>query len=454
MFTNLFHDKISYEDLFDSIEGMYEGFLLSSIEGRIFYANQAVIRISGLEFDEIIGKTPNEMEEEGTILEQSTLVSPGYPITMIQKLRTGREVFITSVPVYNGQDEVICFIANYRDLSYLNFLYQHHIKSKSEKTKVMERKGLKTDNWIGNSRSTIELKEKVARVAKTNANILIMGESGVGKEVVARNLHKFSDRKDGPFIPINCGALPKELIEAELFGYEKGAFTGAVTEKIGLIEAANNGTVLLDEIGEMPQGLQVRLLRVIQTKKITRVGGTKERSLDVRFIAATNRNLKELIKQGSFREDLYYRLNVIPIFIPPLRERREDILQLSQYFLKKTNDKYKMEKVFSPETLHILQEFNWPGNIRQLENIVERLVIMAEGDIITPTQLPEEFAKGKLSPEALEIVTLEEAQKKTETRLIRRAVQKFGSIRKAAKPLGVSHSTLVRKIKRYNITLD
>lgn len=435
--------KFELSDLIEILDRMYDGFLLSSLDGRVFYANQAVERISGVSLDKIVGKTPNELENDGLILEQSIFVGTKEPITIVQKLKTGKEIFITSKPVYDKTGRIICFVANYRDLSSLESLVKKH-------KDVLKTPAAANDNWIGESQQTLQIKEKAAKVAKTEAIVLLLGESGVGKEVVANHIHQFSRRKDKPYIQINCGAIPEELMEAELFGYEKGAFTGAHASKQGLLEAANGGTVLLDEIGEMPLPLQVKLLRTLQTNTITRVGGTKKRKLNIRFIAATNKDLKKEVAKGTFREDLYYRLNVVPINIPPLRERKADIVPLAMFFLEKFNKKYQQKKAFSPETLQVFQDYHWPGNVRQLENMVERLVIMSEKAVISPYELPAEF-KVKSKQQAEEIKPLKEVKKEAEIRMIQLALKKYGSIRQAAKHLKVDHSTIVRKIQKYRI---
>lgn len=435
--------KFELSDLIEILDRMYDGFLLSSLDGRVFYANQAVERISGVSLDKIVGKTPNELENDGLILEQSIFVGTKEPITIVQKLKTGKEIFITSKPVYDKTGRIICFAANYRDLSSLESLVKKH-------KDVLKTPAAANDNWIGESQQTLQIKEKAAKVAKTEAIVLLLGESGVGKEVVANHIHQFSRRKDKPYIQINCGAIPEELMEAELFGYEKGAFTGAHASKQGLLEAANGGTVLLDEIGEMPLPLQVKLLRTLQTNTITRVGGTKKRKLNIRFIAATNKDLKKEVAKGTFREDLYYRLNVVPINIPPLRERKADIVPLAMFFLEKFNKKYQQKKAFSPETLQVFQDYHWPGNVRQLANMVERLVIMSEKAVISPYELPAEF-KVKTKQQAEEIKPLKEVKKEAEIRMIQLALKKYGSIRQAAKHLKVDHSTIVRKIQKYRI---
>lgn len=438
-----------------SIDQSFDGFVLSDIKGRIFYANKAVEEISGVPTTEIVGKTTKDMEEDGIIISQSMKILKRDPLTISQKLRTGVEVFITSKPVYNEDGQFICYVANYHRFSRIDDLYREHhnqVDINYTELRQLRLQMLKTDEWIGASFETKKLKEKVAKVAKTEANILIIGESGVGKEVVSKTIHKVSDRREFPFIQINCGAIPETLIEAELFGHEKGAFTGALSAKPGLLEAADKGTVLLDEIGEIPLHLQVKLLRVIQTREVTRVGGTKPRKLDIRFLAATNRDLKQMVQVGKFREDLYYRLNVIPIKIPSLRDRKEDIPVLCRHFLEKYNKKYAVEKRLTDNAYRLLSEYAWPGNVRQLENTMEQLVILTEGFEIDGRDLPRELLKNQVEdyfPD--EIIPLPDLREQTEKRMIRLALERYKTIREAAKHLGVDHSTLVKKIKRYGM---
>lgn len=430
------------------VDHMYQGYLISDIDGRIIYANKAVEKISGFTLNKIVGKTTEEMIKDGIIKEQTVRFHSQEPITMVQKLSNNREIFVTSKPIYDNDGKIICFIANYLDMDILNKLRSTHSEPYEEKNDKSNTKQ-EMKNWIGESYATHQLKERIAKIAKTEAIVLITGESGVGKEVVAYHIHKLSKRKDKPNVHINCATIPRDLIEAELFGYEKGAFTGAATSKIGLFEIANGGTVLLDEIGEMPFDLQVKLLRVIQANKITRVGGTKEIELDIRFIAATNKNLVESVKKGEFREDLYYRLNVIPIEVLPLRERKEDILPLCNYYLKYYNNKYAKNKKFTAEIMQFFQDYHWPGNVRQLKNIVERLVIISEENNISPKYLPDEFkAKDTID---FEIKPLNLVREEAEKYMIELAMRKFGSTRKAAKHLKVSHSTIVRKMNKFGL---
>ncbi|KUJ96080.1 MAG: CheY-like receiver, AAA-type ATPase and DNA-binding domain-containing response regulator [Desulfonauticus sp. 38_4375] len=292
----------------------------------------------------------------------------------------------------------------------------------------------------------------IEQVAPTNTNILITGESGTGKELIARAIHELSPRKNYPFIAFNCGAFTEELIANELFGHEKGAFTGAYSFKKGLIEEANKGTLFLDEIGDMPLSQQVKLLRVIQEKELLRVGATKPVKIDVRFIAATHRNLQEEIEEGNFRQDLFFRLNVISITLPPLRERKEDIPILANYFLvKKTQEQQKNIKGFDPETIKFLKTYTWPGNIRELENVIERMVALSQNEILAPDDLPG-YLKGMdiiiYNKDSSDIPSLEEVEKKYIYYVLEQC--NFNKT-KAAKLIGIDRVSLWRKLKKYNL---
>jgi PAS domain S-box-containing protein len=461
LFYDPIHRCLDINRVLRFLDYSYEGLLLSDKDGRVLYANQALERISGFSRKEIVGRTPQEMEENGLIIHQSLKVLKKNPLTISQKLKTGREVFITSQPVRDENGNILCYIANYRDLHEINELHQEHqLRKDIDYTELQELRSrfLETDEFISRSFKMKQVLEKTWKVAKTEAIVLIRGESGTGKEVIAKTIHKASSRADGPYIQINCGAIPESLMEAELFGYEKGAFTGAERSKAGLLEAANEGTVLLDEIGDLPLHLQVKLLRVIQTKEFYRVGSTKPRSLNIRFVAATNRDLSEMVDKGLFREDLYYRLNVVPIFLPPLRERKEDIIPLACYFLDKNNEKYHCHKKFDVRVCQDIENYEWPGNVRQLENVVERMVIMAEGDIIDASLLPEEIRQKKtemdipaIPARERDILPLKKAREMAEKELIIYALEKYKSIREAARHLEVDHSTLIRKIRKYDI---
>ncbi|MDD2899845.1 MAG: sigma-54 dependent transcriptional regulator [Desulfuromonadaceae bacterium] len=320
---------------------------------------------------------------------------------------------------------------------------------------------------IGSSPPMRALFDMISKVATSNATVLIQGESGTGKELAARAIHQLSDRHGKNFVPVNCAAIPDELLESELFGHVKGSFTGAFANRIGRFEMADNGTLFLDEIGDMKANLQVKMLRVLQNREFEPVGASKSQKVDVRIIAATNKNLEELVVTNDFREDLYYRLSVIPITIPPLRERREDIPLLIHTFLTRFNaDKRNAVKGFSREALSILGNYEWPGNVRELENLVERLVILKGSGIIAPDDLPEKYLSGKvpcqapvyiprLSPDNLlpeEGICLNSAVDEFENNLIIQALARSGGNKKeAAILLNLKRTTLIEKLKKKNL---
>ena len=335
---------------------------------------------------------------------------------------------------------------------------------------------------VGESKPIREVFELIEKAAPTNSTVMIFGESGTGKEIIARALHAKSLRADKPFVAVNCAAIPSELLESELFGYEKGAFTGAGVTRIGRMEMAHQGTVFLDEIGDMPLTLQVKLLRVLAEREIDRIGGSKSIHIDIRVIAATHRNLEQAVQDGSFREDLYYRLNIIPVMMPPLRERRTDIPLLTKFFLAKLNPITNgLDKTISDETMSILMDYAWPGNIRELANFIERMVVLSPGPVITPRDLPDKILgnhpRGKWdtleneeseeSPtQVLQVslrktysmslpeegMNLKKAVEDFERGLILEALEKSDWVKnKAATLLGLNRTTLVEKLKKMNL---
>lgn len=319
------------------------------------------------------------------------------------------------------------------------------------------------DDWsplVGSSPAMLEVYKLVARVSESKSTVLLQGESGTGKELIARAIHANSPRRDRPFVPVNCGALPDTLLESEMFGYEKGAFTGAVGTKTGLFESANGGTLFLDEIGELGQALQVKLLRVMQDHEVRRVGGTGSIKVDVRIIAATNRDLEQFVKEGKFRDDLFYRLNVVRITLPSLKERQEDIPMLAHHFLQKCGaGATRAVRGFHPDTLALLKRYRWPGNVRELENAIERAVSLSHGPLLTPEDLPAAIhqaasaaeQKAEMAETGDEVcLTLEEVEKR---HLIRVLKEMKGNKVKAAKILGIDRRTLYRMAERFGLDL-
>jgi two-component system response regulator HydG len=321
---------------------------------------------------------------------------------------------------------------------------------------------------LGNSPAMVQLQQLIASVAPTDATVLILGESGTGKELVARALHEQSPRSKGPFVPVNMAALPRELVESVLFGHEKGAFTGAVQAQVGCCESADSGTLFLDEIGEMDLNLQAKLLRFLQERTIQRVGSTRSKTVDVRVVAATNRDLLEQCRKGLFREDLYYRLNVVPINLPPLRERQGDVKLLAEQFLRRFAQKYRKPlQGFTDEAAALLAQYDWPGNVRQLENLVERLAILCQSPFVGADLLPPELRTNRAIAPAVSASSGESVLPTSSTdsglrpidemerRAICEALQRTaGNVREAARLLGMGQATVYRKLKRYNIDPD
>ncbi len=320
---------------------------------------------------------------------------------------------------------------------------------------------------IGASTAIKRIYNLIAKVSNSSSTVLILGESGTGKELVAKTIHYSSKRADKPFVPVNCGAIPSELLESELFGHEKGAFTGAIASRIGRFELADGGTIFLDEIGEMTPMLQVKLLRVLQERSFERIGGSKTVNVDVRVISATNQNLEDAVKTGKFREDLYYRINVIPIEIPPLRERIEDLPMLCEFFMEKHASRFgKGVLTISNEAMKVFTSYAWPGNVRELENTLERLLVLKDDDVVTPYDLSEKMT-GKKIPDLPDIdkvqddpdvnpfvqgIDLNSALVEYEKRLLIHALQLHGGVKsQAAKYLNINRTTLIEKMKRLGL---
>ena len=432
--------------------------------GIITAVNKRYTEITGHTGEIVIGKNLKDLIKQGLINRSVTLMSieQRKKLTVLSTTEFNQKLLITSTPFFNNSGEVIRVMTVMRDMTELIKLKEDLEKVEKESEKYLKElnylrnKQLPGDNLIGENIEMKKMKELIKYVAKTDVTILITGETGCGKEVVYREIYNESNRKLGPYVKVNCAAIPETLMESELFGYEKGAFTGAQNKgKVGMFEMANGGTILLDEIGEIPLNLQSKMLRVLQEKEIIRVGGTKSISLDVRVIAATNQDLKEIVKKGKFREDLFYRLNVVPIKIPPLRERKDDIFILAYNFLMKYNVKYGKEKSFNDLALHALEGHEWPGNVRELENVIERLIVVDDDISITAEKVMNIIGKNKISEKLIDpTLTLKEAVSLLEKEMIGNAIKNYGSTHKAAKKLGVTQPTVFRKAKALGIKLN
>lgn len=460
------HELEFVRDLYEDLQAIY----LSSNE-QILVVNSAgdIIRLAGTflkDFwmvehpEQVVGRNIKNFEEAGVFQPNivDLCIKKGTKLTCIQETAQGRKVWSAANPVFH-EDKLQKIVVVSRDITEINQLREKLkiAQQKSDEYKQeLEELATKTERkkqLIYRSRVMENLVDEMKRIALVDSTVFLNGESGVGKEVFAHTIHHSSKRKDEPFIRVNCGAIPENLIESELFGYEKGAFTGADQKgKPGLFEMANHGSIFLDEITELPLNMQVKLLRVLQEREVIRVGGLKTIPIDVRVITATNRNLKELVRENKFREDLYYRLNVIPIRIPPLRERVEDIVSLSVHFLQQFNRDYQKEKNLSREALEVLENYNWPGNVRELHNIIERLMITTKEDIINrddvlPVLYDEMKGKGA-KPMVFELMPLKEAIEELESQLIQIGLQKYGTAAKVSEILGVSQATISRRINK------
>lgn len=454
------------------IESSYDGLYITDGQANTLRVNKAYERISGLMREDLVGHNMRELVEEGVINQSVTLevLKSQEPVTIMQDIsgsKGKKKVIVTGNPIFDEDNvEIILVVTNVRDITELEELREEleHRRDLSEKylSELTELRldFFSKDDFVVRSEKMKNIVRMAVKVAQVDTTILISGESGVGKGRLAKLIHQASRRKENTFIKINCGAIPETLIESELFGYEKGAFTGAKTEgKPGLFEIAHNGTIFLDEIGELPLHLQVKLLGILEDKQLLRVGGTKSKKVDVRVITASNSDLKKLVEEKRFRNDLFFRLEVIPLHIPPLRERREDIFPLVQHFLKCFNRSYGTKKRFSSEAIDYLLNYHYPGNIRELENIIERLVVVGEEELIAFQDIPKYILESR--PAFDESSSIPAKNKKLasvlaslETQLIYNAIKKHGNTYKAAEVLGVNQSTIVRKMKKYKIKVN
>lgn len=414
----------------------------------------------GVSKEYVIGKTVYQLEQEGIFKPSVTamVIAERKKITTTQSNKKGQIISTTGIPIFSPDQTlkyVVCF--NSIDISVFEGIQRKYNELKAsllysnEEIQALRQKILKPESMIIRSNSMTQLWANIIQVAATKANVLITGETGVGKSIIAREIHLNSQRAGGPFVEINCAVIHENLIESELFGYERGAFTGASqTGKIGKIELSNGGTLFLDEIGELPLSMQAKLLQVIQQKSIERISGTKRIQVDFRLIVATNRNLEEDIKSGLFRKDLYYRLNVFRLHIPPLRERKADIVPLAIKFLERFNSEYGKNAVFSPHLLDFLEDYSWPGNVRELENLIERMDIINNNGLIDLESLPADYLQDSdYFHCTFGEKTLPEMVAAYEMQLVLASFKKNKTSVAVAKDLGISQTTAARKLRRY-----
>ncbi|ABE47048.1 sigma-54 interaction domain-containing protein [Polaromonas sp. JS666] len=452
--SELLHLRQLCKDFEEIYRNSFDGIFVADGKGITLMVNEGCERNYDLKAEELVGHHVSEFEKKGWIrpVIATRVAAERKRISAMQHTHTGKTIMVTGIPLFDDQGAVRKVIINSRDTTELVQLQEALLRTREDLQRVenemkeLRLQNLKPDGVALKSQSMQRLSSLALRVAKVDTAVLISGESGVGKEVLARQIHKESQRSQGPLIKINCGAIPRELLESELFGYEGGAFTGALKQgKVGLIETAHHGTLFLDEIGELPMNLQVKLLQTLQDHTVVRVGGTRVVHVDLRVIAATNRDLQVMVDNNQFRSDLYYRLNVVPLSVPPLRLRKEDIFPLTEHALDELNASYSFNKRFSERALKSLLTYEWPGNVRELRNIVERLVVTTPTDLIDVIDLPE-YLIAPVDQAFADPLEYRAIVAQFEKQLVAEALKKYGNTRAVAKQLNLSQSTVVRKL--------
>jgi len=448
------------------IESSFDGLWICDGEGKVIRVNRASEIINEIKAEQVIGKKMETLIQQGLIDRSVTLevLKKKISVTLIQHLKNGRQILVTGNPVLNSQGKIDLVVVNERDITTLNKLRNEleqsralTLRYRSELSLLRKHKSLLSQTII-RSEAMRRVFSTCMKAAQVESTVIIRGESGVGKGFFAKLIHLASHRKKGPFIRVDCGSIPESLIESELFGYDRGAFTGARPEgKPGHLELAEGGTLFLDEIGDLPLNVQVKLLRFLEENEMIRVGGTRAKKIDTRIIAATHCNLEEMVKKGEFRKDLFFRLNVIPIYIPPLRERPEEIPLFVRFFLEKFNRRNRTNKVILSQAIDRLREYPFSGNIRELSNLVEQLVVLTQKRHIGAEDFPSHIRHPETNIDSLvndNEMNLSKAVQRLEKMMIIRALKSCGTQRKAACLLGIDQSTLARKVKRYGIRGD
>lgn len=449
------------DELRTVVDSSFDGIIVCDAQGEIQRCNPAAERILGIPRTKLIGEPLRNLIDKGVMTQNIILLvrNQGVPVSIVEKTNSEHSLVITANPVYDGQGEIVKIVINIRDMSELLELREALQESKQLSEKYQSE--------IAKMRTHIEPRQEVVfqstamqnaydlaiRVSQVDSPVVLIGERGVGKEELAKLIHFQSERQDGPFLKLNCGAIPEQVLETELFGYVAGAFTGAgKKDKPGLFELAHQGTIYLEDIGELPPAIQVRLLRTLQDKEVVPLGGRQAVQVDVRVIAANTSPLIELVEQGSFREELFFYLNVVPIQVPPLKERKADILPLLHYYLAQYNQRYNLNKELSPEAVSLLLNYEWPGNVRELANVLERLAVTAKGKAITTDEAKTALDQKVQGPAQLVtvsgIIPLKEAIEEVEHILVSMAMERYGTTVKAAEALGVNQSTVARKLKK------
>ena len=450
------------EDWERIVDILPDGIYVTNARGLTIKVNAAYEHMTGLSARQLVGRYIADIVKEGILSNSITqrVIDKGGEVTAEQTTAKGKRLALHGIPIYKS-GSIILVVTIVKDITVINELGKELDHSRQivnqYKSRLNELEG--SPRFVAESpqfQAAVALAHKVAKVDST---VLILGESGTGKEVLAREIYQKSYRRDQPFLKINCGAIPDNLLESELFGYDSGAFTGAKKGgHMGLFESASKGILFLDEIGDMPLHLQVKLLRVLQEHTVTRLGSTKVIPINTRVIAATNQDLEQMVREKTFREDLYYRLNIVVIKSPPLRERKADIPSLIKFFAKKLNAKYHLNKQLSPELISALMDYNWPGNVRELENIVERVLVTSSSDLVSveEARLPWQTAgpAGALDVAApFEEISLKEACERLEKRMLLDAARRYKTTYQIAEALQISQPSVSRKLKKYRCEL-
>ncbi len=440
------------------INSSYDGIFITDGNGVVLRLNKAYQRMTGIDPEEVIGRNMRQLVEDKYYDQSVTLLvmESRKAMTINQTIKGERNFLVSGSPVFDDAGNLFRVVTNVRDVTELVKLRDQLVKTKEQTLKYeseisyLRSLQIEASDIIFRSKSMAQALVTATKVAYVDSTVLITGDSGTGKELIAKLIHKKGKGSLQPFITINCAALPEQLLEAELFGYEGGAFTGAKKEgKPGLFELAHNGTLFLDEVGDMPMVLQAKLLRAIQEKKIMRLGGTKSISVNVRIVGATHRDMLKMIERREFRRDLYYRLMVVPIHLPPLRERREDIPLLAVHFLDKFNRRFGYCKTISPQAIDALVNYSWPGNVRELENLIERLMVITVDNEIGASHLPETLRQTGFLPRRGS--QLNDAVAQLEAHMLREAFEEHSSWQRAASALGIDKATAYRKAAKYGL---
>jgi transcriptional regulator with PAS, ATPase and Fis domain len=449
-------------DLEAIVDSVYDEILVVDARGTVIRMSmRSAHNFWGIDAGKAVGMNILDLEKKGWFKPSVTrkVLEEQKKISVIQENRFGRTILAVGNPIFNRKKQLERIVIASRDITEVSQL-EMELKLAKQQTKKYKQEidSLRKYDFIGEkqiiykSTKMKDLMRKVEHIAGVESTVTIYGESGVGKELIVQAIHHFSKRTTGPFVKINCSSIPGNLLESELFGYEKGAFTGALGRgKKGFFEIAHTGTIFLDEIAEIPVDLQAKLLRVIQEREVVRVGGTEVVHVDVRIIAATHRNLEGMVQAGTFREDLYYRLHVVPLYVPALRERIEDIEPLVYYFVDYFNKKYSLNMHFSEDAMEMMNAYDWPGNVRQLQNVVERSMVISSLPLITANELASFLPGRKTNVPPVQvhsIVPLQRAIDSVETQLIQMALAKYKTISKVAEVLGVSQPTLSRRYQK------